>query len=129
MGKFYTKDDLPYFSPDDSHEFEIQTSQYTGMKLENGIPEVLQPNVFYYLGEIEDEVELRFAEGLEGYLAVYRGEYKILNGGRVIFPSQIRWVESEEGCEGPCNADDCIYQFEIVNGIGSFRKVFDGIPT
>lgn len=123
MGKFYTKDDLPYFSPDDSHEFEIQTSQYTGIKLENGIPEVLQPNVFYYLGEIEDEVELRFAEGLEGYLAVYRGEYKILNGGIVRFPGQIKWIGRE-----PNNENDYIYQFEIVNGIGKCERVFDGIP-
>lgn len=119
MGMFFTKDDKPYFSPDQKLETEIKTEASQGYRIVvETKPEQLLPNKYYLFGEVKSAINIqRLLSYSKEYLEVYAGEFTLKRGGSVKFPSIIRWATEPDFKVG------YTYQFEIKNGIGQFIKV------
>lgn len=121
MGKFYEKDRKPYYSPGEDLEYEIKTSNDLGLEIKvESNPQELLPGFYYNLGIVTKKLTISRLQSLsKTHVETYSGEFVIGVKGSVTFPSQVKWVGgtpnfSEEGA---------LYQFSIVNGIGTYNKV------
>lgn len=120
MGAFYSKNNRPYFSPEDGIEYEIRTEESLGpdMVIESE-PVELKPHKYYSFGTVSKHIKIaRLQVVTTKYLETYAGEFTIAEGGKVTFPSVVRWTE-----EPKFDEVGFTYQFEIKNGIGKFVKV------
>lgn len=123
MGVFFCENNLPYFSPDGKNKFEIKTSQNPGAKIRvESNPSSLEPNTYYEFGVVSSEIRIlkldTYKNCLDPYLEEYAGDFTIAEGGKVVFPSVIRWTKQPE-----FNEVGTTYQFHIRNGIGTFNEV------
>lgn len=116
---FFVEDNRPYFSPDGNVKAEIKTEMSQGFEIVvNTKPEQLVPNKYYLFGFINTPIVIRqFVSYSRNHVETYSGEFTVVKGGSVKFPSSVKWVEEPNFEEG------YTYQFEIKNGIGHFLKV------
>lgn len=78
----------------------------------------LEPNKYYCFGNVTTKLRIsRLLSRNPNILESYRGEFSILEGGRVTFPSNIRWDKEPRFEAG------YTYQYRIENGIGTYIKV------
>lgn len=120
MGSFYTRDNIPYFSPEQGIEYQLKTSQNVGLEIKiESSPRELDPDIYYNFGTVSGKVVIsRLNSRIRTHVETYEGEFTVVEGGSVVFPSQVKWVETPDFSES-----GYLYQFRIYNGIGTFHKI------
>ena len=124
-GMFCTSDEgFPIFVPQDkngicdrSEASAVVTDSTRGLKVRiDSHPTCLYPNEYLIMGEVSDNIEISslIPSVIEDRIDVYEGEFTLVKGGNVTFPSTIKWSWNSE----TSYSRGATYQFRIVNGLG-----------
>lgn len=125
-GMFCTSDEgVPIFVPqnkngvcDRSEASTVVTDITRGLKVRvDSHPTCLYPNEYLIMGEVSDDIRINSlvpGTTVEDRIDVYEGEFTLVEGGNVTFPSTIKWSWNSV----TSYSRGTTYQFRIVNGLG-----------
>lgn len=119
MGSLRIILDKVFFRDDQGSLHELKHSENLGLSLVyTQSTSELEPNKYYNFGDVTVDLKItRLLSRNPSILESYRGEFSILEGGKVTFPKNIRWEKEPKFIPG------YTYQYRIENGIGTYIKV------